>query len=256
MRGVGEQAMAHALRDVQAGMPIENTASTHNLTPATLEKRHASHEPGTAPPPKRPKTAGPEAASDDKDWDSEVDEAAIAKFVAEFGMGDLKPNHPSDIYRHLGWEDEASFAPRPLRPELEAAMAALAPPRSIGIASNVTLTRDMLCQAKRCDFAHEDPLELTKHYNACHPDIMRHAPARTPGGKCTPCIENEWDCDQKAHCSSCREQSVSCTYTGSIPPAPQPSTQGPALQEPVRPHSFRDYDPTTRSWDRLSGDKH
>jgi hypothetical protein len=254
--GVDEQAMAQALRDVQAGMPIEHAAPTHNLTPATLEKRHASHESGTATPHKRPKTARPEAASEDDAWSSEIDEAEIAKFAAEFCVGDLKPNHPNDIYRHLGWKDEASFAPRPLAPELEAAMAALAPPRSIGIASNVTLTRDMLCQAKRCDFAHEDPLMLTKHYNACHPDIMRHASARKPGGMCTTCFEDERDGGQKAHCSSCREQSMPCTYLGSIPLAPQPSTQGPAVQEPARPHSFRDYDPTTRSWDRLSGEKH
>jgi hypothetical protein len=212
MSNVDEEAMAQALRDVQAGMPIENAASTHSLTPAPLEKRHASHEPGTGTTHKRPKIERPEATSEDEDWDSEVDEAAIAKFVAEFGMGDLKPNHPSDIYRYLGWADEARFAPRPLRPELEAAMAALAPPRSIGIASNVTLTRAMLCQAKRCDFAHEDPLELTKHYNACHPDIMRHARARKPGGMCTPCFEDERDCDRKAHCSSCREQSMPCAY--------------------------------------------
>jgi hypothetical protein len=252
MSGIDEKAMAHALRDIQAATPIEHAASTHNLSPATLEKRHASHEPSTAPTHKRPKI---EVASEDDDWESEVDEAEIAKFVAEFGVGDLKPNHPSDIYRHLGWKDEASFAPRPLRPELEAAMAALAPPRSIGIASNVTLTWDMLCQVKRCDFAHEDPLELTKHYNACHPDIMRQAPAREPGGMCTLCFEKR-DGGQKAHCSSCRGQSVSCTHLGSIPPAPQSSTQGPALQEPARPHSFQDYDPTTESWNRLSGDKH
>jgi hypothetical protein len=212
MSGIDKKAMAQALRDVQAGMPIEHATSTHDLTPATLEKRQASHEPGTAPAPKRPKIERPEAASEDDDWDSEVDEAEIAKFVAEFGVGDLKPYHPDDFFRRLGWKDEASFAPRPLRPELEAAMAALAPPRSIGIASNVTLTRDMLCQAKRCDFAHEDPLELTKHYNACHPDIMRHARARKPGGMCTPCFEDERDCDRKAHCSSCREQSLPCTY--------------------------------------------
>jgi hypothetical protein len=234
-------------------MPIEHAASTHNLTPATLEKRNASHDPGIAPTHKRPKIEGPE---EDDDCESEVNEAEIAKFAAEFCVGDPKPNHPDDFFRRLGWKDEASFAPRPLRPELEAAMAALAPPRSIGIASNVTLTRDMLCQAKRCDFAHEDPAELTKHYNACHPDIMRHARARKPGGKCTPCFENERDCDQKAHCSSCREQSIPCTHPGDIPPAPRPSTQGPALQEPARPRSFRDYDPTTRSWGRLSGDKH
>jgi hypothetical protein len=118
MRGVDDEAIAQAPRDVQAGMPIEHAASTHNLTPATLEKRHTSHEPGTATTYKRPKIEGPEAASEDEDWDSEVDEVAIAKFAAEFCVGELKPNHPSDIYRHLGWDDEASFAPRPLRPEL------------------------------------------------------------------------------------------------------------------------------------------
>jgi hypothetical protein len=257
MGGVDEEAMAQSLRDVQAGIPIEHTASTHNIAPATLQKRHASHQPGTANTHKRPKIEGPEAAEEDDDWDSEIDEAETTKFAAEFCVGELKPDHPNDIYRRLGWEDEASFAPRPLAPELEAAMAALAPPRSIGIASNVTLTRDMLCQAKRCDFAHEDPAELTKHYNTYHPDIMRHAPARNSGGKCTPCFENKRNCDQKAPCLSCRKQSISCNCAISTPPAPQSSTQGPAPQEQAsRPLGFQDYDPVTKLWDRLSRHKH
>jgi hypothetical protein len=257
MSGAAEEAMAQALRDVQAGTPIEHAASTHNIDPATLQKRHASHKSGTATTHKRPKIEGPEANEEDDDWESEVDEAEIAKFAVEFCVGRLKPNHPSDIYRHLGWEDEASFAPRSWGPEVEAAMAALALPRSIGIASKATLTMDMLCQAKRCDFAHKDPAELTKHYNACHADIMRHGPARKSGGKCRPCFENNRVCDQKAPCSSCRKHFISCTYKGSTPPAPRPSAQGSALQEPAsRLFGFQDYDPTTKSWDRLSGDKH
>jgi hypothetical protein len=259
MSGVDEEAIAQALRDLQAGMPIEHAVSTHNITPVTLQKRHASHEPGTANTHKRPKIEGPEAAEEDDDWDSKVDEAEIAKLAAELGVTDqdLKPNHPNDFYRRLGWEDEASFAPRSWGPEVEAAMAALAPPRSIGIASNVTLARDMLCQAKRCDFAHEDPAMLAEHYNACHPDIMRHAPARNSGGKCTPCFENKRNCDQKALCSSCRKQSLSCNYAGSTPPALQSSTQSPAPQEQAsRLLSFQDYDPVTQLWDRLSRHKH
>jgi hypothetical protein len=271
--------MKDAILDVRDGMTLRAAALARGVNHSTLYKRVKKDT---------RKRARPADDEEEDDWENEDEDENddlapdMVKFIAEFGVGEFKPDHPSDIYRNLGWKDEASFAPRPFGPELEAAMTALAPPRSIGVASNVTLTKDMLCRVEGCDFAHEDAVMLAGHRKAAHPS---RAPPRP---QCISCLKEDLRCSHELPCSQCSRRGTQCVYRPSVPAStsctrceqmnrhcdrlnpcsscikesgfciysPQSSTQGLAPQEPAsRPLSFQDYDPTTKSWDRLSRDK-